>query len=54
MVDSIEESILAERNVRTTRNGIGPAIRAGIHVAELFDQELFESQLRTLAKSYKA
>ncbi len=59
MVDGIEETALAEKSVGTTRKGIGPtystkAARTGVRVAELFDWDLFESKLRTLARSYKA
>ena len=59
LIDGIEESELAEKNLGTTKKGIGPAYstkaaRSGIRVAELFDMALLESKLRTLAKAFQA
>ena len=58
LVDGIEESELAEKSIGTTKKGIGPtysskAARNGIRISDLFDQERFESRLRTLAESYQ-
>ncbi|PKK45373.1 hypothetical protein CI102_10279 [Trichoderma harzianum] len=58
-VDGLEEIELGERKIGTTGRGIGPsystkAARSGIRLADVFDQELFESKLRRLAHGYKA
>ncbi|KAM0435142.1 hypothetical protein ACHAPT_003232 [Fusarium lateritium] len=56
-VDGLEEVELGERKVGTTGKGIGPsystkAARSGVRLAEVFDEELFESKLRRLAAGY--
>ncbi|KAL7784666.1 Adenylosuccinate synthetase [Trichoderma ceciliae] len=58
-VDGLEEIELGERKIGTTGRGIGPsystkAARSGIRLADVFDQELFETKLRRLAHGYKA
>ncbi|KAL7783480.1 Adenylosuccinate synthetase [Trichoderma afarasin] len=61
-VDGLEEIELGERKIGTTGRGIitnitvnGPSYsRSGIRLADVFDQELFESKLRRLAHGYKA
>ncbi|KAJ2975774.1 hypothetical protein NUW58_g8264 [Xylaria curta] len=57
-VDGLEEIELGERQISTTGRGIGPAYstkaaRSGIRVHDIFDQEAFESKLRTLAEGYR-
>lgn len=57
-VDGLEEVELGDRKVGTTGRGIGPAYstkaaRSGIRLAEVFNEELFESKLRRLASGYK-
>jgi adenylosuccinate synthase len=58
LVDGLEEVELKGKSLGTTRKGIGPtystkAARSGIRVAELFDQALFETKLRTLATAFQ-
>ncbi|KAL7962527.1 P-loop containing nucleoside triphosphate hydrolase protein [Trichoderma compactum] len=57
-VDGLEEVELGDRKVGTTGRGIGPAYstkaaRSGIRLAEVFNEELFESKLRRLASGYQ-
>ncbi|KAL6819528.1 P-loop containing nucleoside triphosphate hydrolase protein [Trichoderma sp. SZMC 28015] len=57
-VDGLEEIELGDRKVGTTGRGIGPAYstkaaRSGIRLAEVFNEELFESKLRRLASGYQ-
>uniref|UniRef100_A0A8H7NF32 Adenylosuccinate synthetase n=1 Tax=Bionectria ochroleuca TaxID=29856 RepID=A0A8H7NF32_BIOOC len=56
-VDGLEEVELKERKIGTTGRGIIslPLLKLpGIRIADIFDQELFESKLRRLAYGYKA
>jgi len=57
-VDGLEEKELAGRNIGTTNRGIGPtystmASRNGITLSEMFDEEVFERKLKTLAYGFK-
>ncbi|KAI1633479.1 adenylosuccinate synthetase [Biscogniauxia mediterranea] len=57
-VDGLEEIELGSNAVGTTKRGIGPcysakAARSGVRLAEMFNEDLFESKLRTLAAGYK-
>lgn len=57
-VDGLEEVELGKRSIGTTGKGIGPtystkATRSGIHVADIFNKERFDSKLRHLAAGYK-
>ncbi|CEI67462.1 unnamed protein product [Fusarium venenatum] len=56
-VDGLEEVELGKNKIGTTGRGIGPcystkAARSGIRLAEIFNEELFESKLRRLASGY--
>ncbi|KAI1158878.1 Adenylosuccinate synthetase [Nemania serpens] len=51
-VDGLEEIELGERKIGTTGRGI--IIRSGVRLADVFDQELFETKLRRLAHGYQA
>ena len=58
MVDGLEEVELGGKAVGTTRKGIGPcyqnkAARSGIRVGEIFNKELMDSKLRTMAAAYQ-
>lgn len=57
--DGLEEHVLdaTGNSIGTTRRGIGPtyaaqASRAGVTVAEMFDEAVFERRLRNLAAGY--
>ncbi|KAL7943706.1 Adenylosuccinate synthetase [Trichoderma barbatum] len=57
-VDGLEERELGERQIGTTRRGIGPTYstkhaRSGIRLAEIFNAELFESKLRSLERGFR-
>ncbi|KAL7921734.1 Adenylosuccinate synthetase [Trichoderma austrokoningii] len=57
-VDGLEEIELGERQIGTTRRGIGPTYackhaRNGIRLAEIFNPELFERKLRQLEQGYR-
>ena len=57
-VDGLEEVELGKRMVGTTGKGIGPtystkATRSGIHMAEIFNKEIFDTKLRHLAQGFK-
>ncbi|XEV00990.1 hypothetical protein FSHL1_006277 [Fusarium sambucinum] len=56
-VDGLEEVELGKNKIGTTGRGIGPcystkAARSGIRLAEIFNEEVFESKLRRLASGY--
>lgn len=56
-VDGAHEEELGGKAVGSMKRGIGPcystkAIRSGIRLAEIFDEELFEDRLRRLAAGY--
>lgn len=58
VVDGLEERALAGNKVGTTGKGIGPcysdkSARRGVRIGELFDEELFEAKLRSLAEGYR-
>ena len=58
LVDGLEEVELGKGNIGTTRKGIGPcystkASRSGVRMSEVFDQEVLERKLRTLAEGYR-
>ncbi|KAI9680478.1 MAG: hypothetical protein M1817_003918 [Caeruleum heppii] len=58
LVDGLEEVELGKGNIGTTKKGIGPcystkASRSGVRIAEIFDEEVFERKLRTLAEAYR-
>lgn len=53
-LDGLEESELGGRKIGTTGKGIGPcystkASRSGIRLADVFQQDVFEDRVRTLA-----
>lgn len=54
-LDGLEEAELGDgKKIGTTGKGIGPcystkASRTGIRIADVFNEELFESKVRTLA-----
>ena len=57
-VDGLEEVELGKGNIGTTGKGIGPtystkATRSGIHVADIFNKQLFDSRLRNMAAGFK-
>lgn len=58
-LDGLEEAELGDgKKIGTTGKGIGPcystkASRTGIRIADVFNEELFESKVRTLAKGFK-
>ncbi|OAA80186.1 adenylosuccinate synthetase [Akanthomyces lecanii RCEF 1005] len=57
-VDTAQEEELLGKAVGSMRRGIGPcystkAIRSGIRLAEIFDEEAFEDKLRRLAAGYQ-
>lgn len=57
-VDGLEEVELGKANIGTTGKGIGPtystkATRSGIHIADIFDKERFDSKLHILAHGFK-
>ena len=58
LVDGLEEAELGKDSIGTTKKGIGPcygtkALRSGIRVGDIFDEMLFESKLRNLAKGFQ-
>ena len=58
LVDGLEEAELGKDSIGTTKKGIGPcygtkALRSGIRVGDVFDEMLFESKLRNLAKGFQ-
>lgn len=58
LVDGLEEVELGNAAVGTTKKGIGPSYqtkhaRSGVRVGEIFDKELMDSKLRTMAAAYK-
>ncbi|MCJ1240388.1 hypothetical protein MMC14_008390 [Varicellaria rhodocarpa] len=58
LVDGLEEAELGKDSIGTTKKGIGPcygtkALRSGIRVGDIFDEMLFESKLRKLAKGFQ-
>lgn len=58
LVDGLEEVELGGQAVGTTKKGIGPcyqnkAARSGIRVGEIFDKELMDAKLRSMASAYK-
>ena len=58
LVDGLEEQDLRENAVGTTRKGIGPgystkSARAGVRISEIFDKEIFDRKLRTLAHGFQ-
>ena len=57
-VDGLEEVELGKGSIGTTGKGIGPtystkATRSGVHIADIFNKEYFDSKLRHLAHGYK-
>lgn len=57
-VDGLEEVELGKANIGTTGKGIGPtystkATRSGIHIAEIFNKEIFDAKLRHLESGFK-
>ena len=57
LADSLSELGLGTARIGTTGNGIGPcygdkALRRGIRVAQIFDKQTFDDQLRKLARRY--
>ena len=57
-VDGLEEIELQGGKLGTTGKGIGPcystkASRSGIRIADVFNEELFERKVRTLAAAFK-
>ncbi|KAH8600748.1 Adenylosuccinate synthetase [Bisporella sp. PMI_857] len=57
-LDGIEETELKGGKIGTTGKGIGPcystkASRSGIRIADVFNEELFEKKVRTLAAGFK-
>lgn len=58
LVDGLEEVELGGKSIGTTRKGIGPAYstkmaRSGVRMSEVFNEPLFETKLRELARGYK-
>ena len=58
LVDGLEEQDLGKDAVGTTRKGIGPgystkSARSGIRISEIFDKEIFDRKLRTLAHGFQ-
>ncbi len=58
LVDGLREVELGAANIGTTKKGIGPtystkAARSGVRIADIFDEEAFEKQLRALAEGYR-
>jgi len=56
LVDGLEEQELGRGAVGTTKKGIGPSYstksaRSGVRVSEIFDKEVLDRKLRTLASS---
>ncbi|POS85966.1 hypothetical protein EPUL_000969, partial [Erysiphe pulchra] len=57
-LDGIEEAELGGGKLGTTRKGIGPcystkASRSGVRISEIFNEELFEKKVRSLATGFK-
>lgn len=58
LVDGLEEVELGKGSIGTTKKGIGPcystkASRSGVRISEIFDEEVMERKLRTLADGYQ-
>ena len=58
LVDGLEEQDLGKDAVGTTRKGIGPgystkSARSGVRISEIFDKDLFDRKLRTLAHGFQ-
>ena len=58
LVDGLEEQDLGKDAVGTTRKGIGPgystkSARSGVRVSEIFDKDIFDRKLRTLAHGFQ-
>ncbi|KAK8192752.1 hypothetical protein M8818_007924 [Zalaria obscura] len=58
LVDGLEEVELGGKAVGTTKKGIGPCYqtkhgRSGVRIGEIFDKELMDHKLRTMAAAYK-
>lgn len=58
LVDGLEEQGLGKDAVGTTRKGIGPSYstksaRSGVRISEIFDKEIFDRKLRTLAHGFQ-
>ncbi|KAI1003889.1 Adenylosuccinate synthetase [Podosphaera aphanis] len=57
-LDGLEEAELGDGKIGTTGKGIGPcystkASRNGIRIGDIFQEQLFESKVRTLAAGFK-
>ena len=58
LVDGLEEQNLGKNAVGTTRKGIGPgystkSARSGVRISEIFDKDIFDQKLRTLAHGFQ-
>ena len=58
LVDGLEEQDLGKDAVGTTRKGIGPSYstkssRSGVRISEIFDKDIFDRKLRTLAHGFQ-
>ena len=58
LVDGLEEQNLGKNAVGTTRKGIGPgystkSARSGVRISEIFDKDIFDGKLRTLAHGFQ-
>ena len=58
LVDGLEEVELGSNMLGTTKKGIGPTYstkmsRSGIRIADVFDQESFETKVRRLAAAFQ-
>ena len=58
LVDGLEEQDLGKDAVGTTRKGIGPgystkSARSGVRISEIFDKDIFDRKLRTLAHGFQ-
>ena len=58
LVDGLEEQNLGKNAVGTTRKGIGPgystkSARSGVRISEIFDKDVFDGKLRTLAHGFQ-
>lgn len=58
LVDGLEEKELGDANIGTTKRGIGPcystkSARSGVRVGDIYNVEMMNKKLRSLAKSWQ-